>query len=308
VAIPEEPGPELAPVLVADALGEFEVEGLTVELVPLDDRAAMAALDAGTADVAVGRLGGAYLDAVEDGGGARLVLGGVVAANPNNLGLPQTGLWVRDDALASEEDPGDLGNLELQRVGMPDGVRSAAAYPAELAFSQTDITLNEVALTDSLDGDPAAELRDGNLAAAWLDGADWAEVADQAGIRLAATLPASESIDGTVVSARLLGPDRPVGVAYARAIIRTINTHLTGDYREDDEVVAAIAEGTGLPAEAVRDDLPAELFDWELRAGTLGRLEESLLRLGGVGYDAPTDPATHLDRTLAADAVGASAS
>ena len=306
VAVPEEPGPELAPLFAADALGEFEAENLTVELVPLDDRAAMEAIDAGTVDVAVGPLGGAYLDVLEAGSGARLVMGGVVASYPNDLGRPQTGLWVRDDALQSEEDPGDLGNLELQRVGMPNGVRSPAAYPVDLAFSQTDITLNEVALTDSFDLDAAAELRDGAIAAAWLDGAEWAEVAGEAGIRLRATLPASESIDGTVVAARLLGADREVGLAYARAIIRTVNTHLTGDYREDDEVVAAIAEGTGLAEGTVRDDLPPLLFDWELRTGTMGRIEEALLRLGGVGYDAPTDPDTHLDRTLAADAVGAS--
>ena len=302
VAVPEQPGPELAPLFVADALGEFEAENLAVELVPLDDRSAMEAVDAGTVDVAVGGVGGAYLDALSRGTEARLVLGGVLASNPNDLGRPQAGLWVRDDALS--EDP-DLGDLELQPVGSPAGVRSAANYPAGLAFSQTDITLNEVALRESDGPEAASDLLDGRLAAAWLDGAAWARVADQPGIRLVATLPASESIDGTVVSSALLGPERRVGLAYARAIIRTINTHLTGDYREDDDVVDAVADGTGLAADELRD-LPPLLFDWELRAGTIGRIEEELILIGGVSYDEPVAPDTHVDRTLASEAVGAS--
>src|SRR5690606_35866532 len=128
---------------------------------------------------------------------------------------------------------------------------------------------------------------------------------DDADFQLLGTLPATESIDGTVFAQRLTsGPDRAVGVAFVRAVIRTINTYLTGDYQSDDEVVAALAEATGTDAEAVTAT-PALLFDWELRDGTVERIEEVLLRTGGVGYEEPQPPDRFVDRSLARDAVGA---
>ena len=51
-------------------------------------------------------------------------------------------------------------------------------------------------------------------------------------------------------------------------------------------------------------DLPPDLFDWEVREGTLGRIEDALLALGGVAYDMPLDGALLVDRTLATEAVG----
>jgi NitT/TauT family transport system substrate-binding protein len=299
VAVPSDPGPELAPVVVAEALGEFDAERLDVTTVPLDDEEAMAALDAGEVDVVVGPIGGGYLDALDAGSGARLALGGVLSRAPNDLAEGQAGLWVRTDAVTS----GDLGDLALQPVAAPGGVQAAAAYPLNLVMNQTDATLNDVALRDAGGPDAASALLAGELAAAWLDGNAWPRVAGEGGAHLAATLPASESIDGTVVSPRLLGPDRAVGVAYVRAILRTINTHLTGDYTDDDEVMAAIAEGTGLDPGTL-GVAGAQLFDWEVRDGTVGRIQEALVLIGGVAYDEPLPADRFVDRTLAAEAVG----
>jgi NitT/TauT family transport system substrate-binding protein len=300
VAVPSAPGPEVAPVFVAEALGEFADEGLEVTTVPLDDRAAYEALEAGEVDVVVGPVGGAYLDALDGGSGARLVIGGTLTRAPNDPTRGQTGLWVRDDAAY------DLEDLELQPVGVPGGVRSAATYPLDLAFNQTEATLNELAVVDVGGPEAARALVDGELAAAWLDGAGWPRVAAESeGMHLAATLPASESIDGTVVSARLLGPDRPVGLAYARAVVRTINTHLTGDYADDEDVMAAVAEGTELDAGTLEVAGP-QLFDWELRDGTVARTQEALVIIGGVGYDERLPASSLLDRSLVAEAIGAS--
>jgi NitT/TauT family transport system substrate-binding protein len=213
--------------------------------------------------------------------------------------VDQTGLWVRTDAL----DEDGLSDLQLQAVGVPGGTRSAATYPIGQVLGQTEISLNEVALADTSSGEAAQQLIDGDLAAAWLDGGSWYPVAEQEGFELFATLPASEAVDGTIAAPRLLGPDRAVGLAYTRAIIRTINTHLTGDYRRDDDVVEALAGALDVDGEIVRA-LPPVLFDWEVREGTLGRIEDALLALGGVTYDMPLDSTLLVDRTLATEAVG----
>ena len=300
VAIPSTPGPELAPVFVAQALGEFDAERLDVTTVALDEEEAMAALDAGDVDVAVGPVDGNYLDALDRGSGARLALGGVLSSAPNDLSRGQTGLWVRAGAVSGD----DLSDLALQPVAAPGGVQTAAAYPLDLVFNQTETDLNEVALSDAAGPDAAQALLDGELAAAWLDATAWPQVAGAGGgTWLAATLPASESIDGTVVSARLLGPDRAVGLAYVRAILRTINTYLTGDYSDDEQVMEAVAEGTGLDAGTLEVAGP-QLFDWELRDGTVGRIQEALVRVGGVAYDEPLPADRFVDRSLVAEVVG----
>jgi NitT/TauT family transport system substrate-binding protein len=299
VAVPPDVGPEQAPILVADARGEFAAENLAVELVELGPSEAMAGLLAGDVDLVAGNVAGAYYDALHAGARVRLVLGGVLSRAPNDPSVGQTGLWVRNEALPT----GALKDLRLQPVAVPGGMRTAVTYPVGLTFGQTEITLNDVAVTDDGGGRAAAALLDGEVAAAWLDGGAWLPLAGDERFRLAATLPSSESIDGTIAGERLLGSDRDAGVAYVRAIIRTINTYLSDDYRSDEDTIAAIAAATAIDP-GVLAGLPPLLFDWEVRAGTAGRVEDGLRALGGVTYDIPLDPLLLVDRALVADALG----
>jgi NitT/TauT family transport system substrate-binding protein len=300
VAVPPQPGEELAPVLLADRLGEFEAENLDVEIVERDAGEAMVDLDAGRVDVVVGPLNGPFFDSVRRGSGARAVLGGVLSRAPNDLATAQAGLWLRRSAL---QDHDDLADLQDQPVGVPGGVGGAALYPVSNTLEQSAANTETVRVIDLSGAEAADQLRAGHLAAAWLDGSSWLPLVGDDAVELVATLPASESIDGTVFSDRLTGADRAVGLAYARAVIRTINTHLAGDSQDDDEVVAELAAATGLDEDAITDTGPL-LYDWELREGTLSRIEDALITTGGVGYDAAQPTDDFLDRSLATDAVG----
>ena len=290
-----------APVLVADQLGEFAAEGLDVDIVDQPAPEAFASLAAGDVDVVVGPVDAPFFDAADDGTGARLVLGGSLSTAPSVTEVRQAGLWFRTDLVSGADRWDDLANMP---VALVDGMRSAATYPVSTVFDQGGLTLNEVDLVDASDDEAATALLDQEVAAAWLDQpAAWTRVADADGYELAVTLPASESIDGTVMSQRLLDDERDVGLACARAVIRTINTHLTGDYHDDEEVVAALAEATGTSA----DDLsaaPALLFDWELRTGTTDRLQDAMIELGSVAYERSLPEDVLVDRSLALDAIG----
>jgi NitT/TauT family transport system substrate-binding protein len=304
VAVPPQPGEEQAPVLLARELGAFEDENLAVELVERDPAAAMADLAAGRVDVVVGPLGGPFFDVVYDGSGARVVLGGVLARAPNRLTSPQTGLWLRRNAISDDSDR-DLSGLQSQPVGLPGGAAGPALYPISHLVEQRNADTENMSMVD-VSGDEAAEqLESGELAAAWLDGASWLSVAGDGRFELLATLPATEAIDGTLFSRRLTTQDREVGLAYVRAVIRTINTDLSGDYQSDDGVVAALARATGLDEDVITDTRPL-LFDWEIRDGTLSRIEDVLLTAGGVSYESPQPSEDLVDRSLAAEAVGAS--
>src|SRR5690606_16138663 len=84
VAVPDRTA-SAAPLFVADALDEFAAENLTVEIAEMSQADAYAAMAAGDLDVVVGGIDGPFFDAVHDGLGARLVLGGPLAGAPGDL-------------------------------------------------------------------------------------------------------------------------------------------------------------------------------------------------------------------------------
>jgi NitT/TauT family transport system substrate-binding protein len=299
VAVPE-PSESTAPVLLADALGEFEGENLRVELVDLDADAAYAAMADGDVDVVVGGIDAPFFDAVHAGLDARLVLGGRVTRAPSDLEVAQTGLWLRAD-LISEEEKWD--NVEAQTILVPGGMGSAASYPIDTTLSQHELGVNSVSLMPATPTEAAARLQAAEVGGAWLPEPVATTLADEPSLRMVATLPGSEAIDGTVFAPRLTGTDRTVGLAYARAIVRTINTHLADGYA--DGVVPELADALGVDEDALVAG-PAPLFDWEVRAGTTTRIQEALVTLGAVRYERPTREGGLVDRTLITDVVATS--
>jgi NitT/TauT family transport system substrate-binding protein len=300
VAIPDRTE-AMAPLLLADALGEFEAESLTVEIVELDPAAAYAAMADGAVDVVVGGIDAPFFDAVHDGVGARLVLGGAVARRPSDLASPQTGLWLRADLI---NEDGEWDNVEGTTVLLTGGMGSAALYPIDNTLGQEEMNANSVDFAPATSEGAAARLRAAAVGGAWLSEPAATAVAEDPALIQVTTLPGSESIDGTVFSRRLMRQDREVGLAYARAVMRTINTHLADGY--DDAAVTPLAEALDAPESAVTAG-PAPLFDWELRSGTTIRIQDSLVVVGAVGYERPTGESRLVDRTIYADVVAAAA-
>jgi NitT/TauT family transport system substrate-binding protein len=296
---------DLAPLLLADALGEFEAENLTVEIQAFDDAATLwAALDAGEVDAVAGDLDAPFFDLVAEHDqagtpGPRLVMGGPIAAAPNDLSVAQAGFWVRPSLL---EEPNQWRDLEDQPVAVEDSIGDAVAMPITALLRQDDLSLNEVRMRVIGPEEAAQQLVDGELAAAWLPDPYWQAVADDDEIELVATLPVSESLGGVVVAPELVSPQRNVGVAFTRAMVRTIDTYLPGDYEDDDEVMDALADATGSDVDELRST-PAWVFDWELRNDTTTRIQTPMLQYGAVLYESELPESKLVDRTLYAEAV-----
>lgn len=288
-----------APLLVADALGEFDAENLAVDIVEMSQGEAYDAMAVGEVDVVVGDVDGAFFDAVHDGLGARLVLGGPVARAPNDLGETQAGLWLRADLISAD---GDWDNLEGQAVVLPGGIGSAALYPIDTLLRQHALDPNLIDIQPGTSRESADRLHHAAIGGAWLTEPTASGVAGDRALRLVATSPGSESLQGTVFAPRLLAADRAVGLAYARAVVRTINTHLADRYT--DEARAALVEALDM-GDGEDVDGPGPLFDWELRSGTTARIQRALVTVGGIGYERPVSERRLIDRSIAADVVGA---
>ncbi|HEY3139766.1 MAG TPA: hypothetical protein VGJ86_01475 [Acidimicrobiales bacterium] len=294
---------DLAPILLADHFEQFKAENLTVEITEYDSAAELYdALETGAVDVVAGDLDGPFFDAVfrtGTGAGPRVVLGGPIAAHAQDTKTPQTGLWLRTDLLDEPDNFIDLEDIK-QPVAVQDSIADVVTYPIDFVLQQDDISLNEVQ-TSTTSGEEAAKmLLSEELSGAWLTDPWWREVVDSdLQIELVATLPVSESLGGVVFAPRLLDPqrDRIAGLAFARAVVRTINTYLGQDYQEDDDVVDALVEVTG----ETKDDIvhtPAWVFDWELRLDTTSRIQEGMILLGGVVYEDDLPEPRLVDRTI----------
>jgi NitT/TauT family transport system substrate-binding protein len=273
-------GREVAPLLAADEHGELSAENLDVDVVVIPEaRELYAALGRGEVDAVVGDLDAPFFDQVSAGTGIQVVAGGPVAQSAGVRGVPQAGLWVRDDALSAPEQWNDLVG---QRVGLPDGLRAAAVWPVDDVLRQLDISLDGVQVVDVAGTAAASQLRDGRLVAAWLDDEAVDRMAGVPGFSVVATPPLAESLGGVVVAASLTDPARrrDVGLAFIRALVRTSNTH--------------VAEADG-----------SYVHDWELRTGTTDRLQDAFLWHGTVRYDRAIPESQLADRSLYSEVVGA---
>src|SRR5690606_13897017 len=132
----------------------------------------------------------------------------------------------------------------------------------------------------------------------------WTQLQDSPDFMLVATQPPGEPLGGIFFGERLLGEDREAGKALIRALIRTVNTYLDGDYHTDDTVMNAIAEITAIPVERIRAT-PALQFDWEIRGGTIDRAQQYFRQFGVLNYDHEIPEDDLVDRSLYLEVVGA---
>ena len=279
-----------APLLLAQATDEFEAENLTIEVVQMDQPEAYAAMARGEIDAVVGTVDAPFLDAVREGSGARLVLGGPLSRAPNDTEVAQAGLWADTSVLP---DPAHWRSVEGQRMAVSGGIGSGALYPVGLVLDQNELTLNALDIVPASSAEAARRLKDAEVSLAWLPEPEAAEVAGDDAFMLLGTLPASEAIEGTVFAPRLLAADRATGLAYVRAVLRTVNTYLADGW--SDEAVDALDEDlTGGSA---------PLFDWEIRADTTTRIQAALVVVGGVAYERPLPDSAVVDRSLYQDVV-----
>jgi NitT/TauT family transport system substrate-binding protein len=275
-------------LILADELGEFAKENITIEYVTLPSTESLPMLAQGRLDVAAAGITATFFNGVNEGADMRIVMPG--------QSQPADGLWVRTDPATGTAM--EMGSVATASGGGSPNALAIADYLASVGRTVHDVEWVQLPYADLTVG-----VEQGAVDAAWL--------ASPAQRPLEGTGTAERVVSqdpGVSVVAYVMGPnllqERPeVGQAFVRALARTKDTYLSDGYKSDAEVVDALARGL----EVTPDDVTAAP---ELTAPTafdeqwFNRLQATWLEIGDIlSYDAPLPPDQFLDTTYL-DALG----
>lgn len=296
-----------SPSLLADTLGELEKENLKMEFINLKFSDAVPQLANGQIDVAVGGIEVALFNAAKAGLPVKATLANYFPPHAGDYDEPQTGLWCRRDSFSTPDDP-DLKEIEDMTLASSVGAGSVSFYYTTQEIIRQgveDFSLEgaDIQAIPSVDTVPA--MKNGAIDCGIILDPLWTELAGDEDYVLAATQTPGEPLGIYAFGKRLLEDSPEIGDAFTRAYIRTVNTYFDGDYHEDAEVMAEIAEVTGQSVEALTR-VDSLVMDWEFREGTTTRIQEYLIGVGVItGYDTPVPEEDVVDRSFYERAVGA---
>lgn len=296
-------GEYLAPVLLGIAMGEFERENLTVEIVQMPFSDAMVQMASGQVDAANGGPFASYTNAVGSDINIKWVLANYSPGAGGDLSVPQAGLWVRRDAFSDPENP-DLAELAGQHIANSLGLGTVAVYWLGAAFEEAGLSFDDITFDALQPADQFTALESGAVAGAYMLDPFWNQAAESDEYMLAAISP-KEPTGGIFFGPNLLEDDPDVGAAFTRAYIRTINTYLQPGYQDDEDVVQTLAEVIPVDPQSILDS-PELAFEWEIREGLMAEVQSWFIEL-----EVQTVPELSeeqlVDRSFYLDAVGASA-
>jgi NitT/TauT family transport system substrate-binding protein len=296
-----------SPLLLAQSLGEFEKENIEVEFINLRFSDAVPQLANGSIDAAVGGIEISLFSAGNNNLPVKMVMGNYYPPFAGDYKVAQTGLWCRRDAFSNPQNP-DLKETERLKWASSVGKGSVAIYYAVAEMNrrlgaELDIRRTEIMAIPATD--QVAALRNNAVQCAILLDPLWTQVSTDPNFFQAATQTPGEPL-GLYAFGKSLLQDKPeVGVAFARAFIRTVNTYFSGDYHQDPQVMAEIAKQINRPVEDITkgDYL---VMDWEVRKGTTTRVQELFIKLGVItDWQTPVAEEKLVDRSFYMRAVGA---
>ncbi|ASQ98356.1 ABC transporter substrate-binding protein [Streptomyces sp. 11-1-2] len=283
----------LAPLRIGMEKGEFGKEKLDVELKLLPTPDALPLLAKGDIDVQYAAPEAAVLNGIRQGFDIRWVAGNFTPA-PGS----KSGFWAR---LKPGETAGEV-SLKDRTVGTLIGKGSVITYPMEKVLAAHQADVDSVRFQQLGPAEVLTSLKNGGVDAAWLLDPVWRQVDGDAGYAFLGGQPRGEPLGGLLFGPDLLTGDPDAGVAFLRAYIRTVNTYFAGDYKKDKAFLDDLGEALKTEPDTLAA-VPSLRMDWEIREGTVDRLQKAYATAGVVEGD-PLPEDEVVDRSFYAEAVG----
>ncbi|NKQ58071.1 ABC transporter substrate-binding protein [Amycolatopsis sp. K13G38] len=285
-----------APALLAQTYGEFAKENLDVTFVTDTVPNLLTLLGQNKIDLVYAGAQALVFNALRHGVPIRWV-SGVASSSPDSGVYMST----KYGTSASDFNP---ALLKGKNIGVnPGGLAAPSEYGLYDLITKGDLSPSDVRMTPFSDIAAMAQaLNNGSLDGATLGAPFTASLKPGVAFQAQAGYPASMQIAGYFATTELLGAHRDAGVAFFRALERTVNTYLSGDYHQNTEVMTKMAQQLGTTVETLRVAASVP-FDFNVPAQSVDSLQKMYQSVPGtLQVGNPVKPGELIDLSLVIDA------
>ncbi len=289
-----------SPALLADYFGEFEKENLnvTIQNVPSNEATVMVAQN--QAQLKVGGIGAAFYNAVHSG------VEVVWLANVHqNDGDSKEGVWLRNDFF---DEDGNVISEKLKGAKIAagtGGIGSPSAFAINGFLQDNGSSLDEIESPAIGGSDMLIAIENGGLDGGYVLTPQWIELENgddaQYGGLYGGFGGEGFSASAYEMNKSFIEDEPDVAAAIMRAIARTVATYLQGDYHADPEVLAALAEVTGTPGDAIASAPPLVFSpDMPLNSDMVNDIQEMWIEFAPdtLAFDEPLPLDRLVDRSI----------
>jgi NitT/TauT family transport system substrate-binding protein len=293
----------LAPLYLAQAMGEFNKENLDVEIVSLPFPDAVPQLATGQLDAAIGGTDATFFNAVNTGIDIKWAQGNFFPPSAGDKSVPQTGVWVRKDIFSNPDKP-NVAELKGKTIASAVGITNSTSYFIDKMMQEGGLHVTDLKFTVIPSADMLQALDNKAVDAAYLLDPYWLKASESGKYVLMATQTPGEPIGGYYYSPKMVKEDREKAKAFTRAMIRTISTYLDGDYQSHPDVMNQLATASGQTLAAL-NATPSLVFDWEIRQGTGEAIQKVLMTTGPntLRYTTVLPEERYVDRSIYEDVI-----
>lgn len=284
-----------APALLAQAKGEFAKENLDVSFVTDTVPNLLTLLGQNKIDLTYAGAQALVFNALRANVPIRWVSGVASSA-------PDSGLYMASKFGTPQTF--DPASLKGTTIGVNPGALAAPSeYGLYAAIKQGGLSPSDVTMKQFDDiGSMVQALENGSLDGATFGPPFSASLKPGSAFEAADGYPHDMQIAGYFATTNLLGNKRAAGVAFFRALERTVNTYLSGNYHKDADTVAAVAQLLGTTP-AVLSVAPAPPWDFNVPAQSVSRLQEMYQSVPStLQYTDTVKPDELIDLSLVVDA------
>ncbi len=223
-----DPTEGMSAVLIADEMGEFAKENIVIDWQWMPGPDLVTSVATGTLDAMYGGMSVGMVNAISGGAEIRLV-----ATNASSS--VQDGLWVKSELAAAGP-----AALKGKTIASPSGAGINGIVPISEYLAEGGLTIDDVNIIMVPQADLGSTFASGQAQAAWMSAPEWAPFATDGSGQRVTGYTLDTPAGGYFFGPNFLTANPEVGQAFMRALVRAERTYLSGDYKSDPEVAAAL--------------------------------------------------------------------
>jgi NitT/TauT family transport system substrate-binding protein len=289
------PSALFSPLYVADAMGYFEEEGITLELTPLKSgQDGIPMLSNDQLDVMVAGFSAGMFNALEQGLAFKVV--GSMGISPGDPENSPTALEVRQE-LIDDGSVTSVTDLAGRTIGVAGGPGATGGYLLAAMLQEGGLTLNDVEISNLATPDQEPAITNGSVDAA-TPSAPFSTSMEEAGVASPIAVPAEGTTGtGVIYSESFVGADlaQPFFTALTRGA-----QELAADGNQTDEVYQILADTLGQDIEVLKaSPMYTYLPDLAPQPDQLEAMQSVWIEAEQITYTDPLDVAGFVDASFA---------